>query len=405
MARVNNRAVVRVAVATALALILAPAGVASTKDELERKGSGYVQIIDKSFDVKAGGTLSLEAPSGSIKVKTWDKLTVHVIVERKVKTRSEEEAREILEDYPTTVEQSGNDIRIRTRSHSRWDDSDRIESSYRVTVPRRFNLDMETAGGSIEVDDLDGDVAARTAGGSIKVGTVTGEAELKTAGGSIKLKGGGTSTLAKTAGGSIEVGDANGEVIVETAGGSIKVGQAAGAIEAETAGGSIRLGPSGGDVRASTAGGSIRIAPADGAVRASTAGGSIAVDGSKGPVRASTSGGSIEVRDARAGVTAKTSGGSVTAELNVAKGADATTELETAGGDVTVYIPDNLSVTIEARIRRTKGGKYAIHSDFPIPGGIELTGDKARATLELGGGGDRIRLRTSQGDIYIKKLK
>jgi len=37
---------------------------------------------------------------------------------------------------------------------------------------------------------------------------------------------------------------------------------------------------------------------------------------------------------------------------------------------------------------------------------MELTvwGGKASATLKLGGGGDKIRLRTREGDIHIKKL-
>jgi DUF4097 and DUF4098 domain-containing protein YvlB len=374
---------------------------AAKSDELKRKGSHYVQIIDRTFDVKPGGELHIEAPNGPIQVKTWNKNEVHVYVERKLRTRDEDDAREMMEDFPTTVEKKGNDVWIETEKGG-WRHDNDIEGSYRVTVPREFNLDLTTAGGSIEIDDLDGDVEARTAGGSIEVGDVTGEVDVKTAGGSIEISSGGQITLAKTAGGSIEIGDADGDVVAETAGGSITVDRAKGSVEVETAGGGIKLGPSGGDVDASTAGGSIRIDETKGRVKASTAGGSIKVDGSGGPVRVSTSGGSISVSDARGGVHASTSGGGVTVELNVAKGVDATSDLETAGGDVTIYIPADLAVTIDAKINRTKD-KYWIHSDFPME--IDYTGGRAKGRLDLNGGGDKIRLRTSQGDINIRKLK
>jgi DUF4097 and DUF4098 domain-containing protein YvlB len=391
-----------VAIAAVAVQILPLIDAAAETYELKRKGSRYVQLIDRSFEVKTGGVLHVEAPNGSIEVKAWDKNDVRVVVERRVKSRDEEEARAVLEDYPTTIEKKGNEIWVETEGWGRWGDSDRIEASYRMTVPRQFNVSLTTAGGSINVDDLDGDVFAKTAGGSIEVGDITGEVELKTAGGSIVVSGGGKVVEVETAGGSIDIGKANGVVIARTSGGSIRVDRAAGGIEAETAGGSITLGPSGGDVDASTAGGSIRIEATEGKVRASTAGGSISVDGSGGPVKVTTSGGSIQVEDARAGVKARTSGGSVSVELNVVKGTDATSELETAGGDVTVYLPEDLAVTIDARIDRTKG-RYKIHSDFPLD--VEYSRNSARARLDLGGGGDKIRLRTREGDIRILELK
>jgi DUF4097 and DUF4098 domain-containing protein YvlB len=401
MSRLGIRLAVSTVATGLLLLGLLPGGAFSKGDELERRGSRYVQTIDRSFDVDPGGLLSVDVTGGPIEVDTWEKNSVRVLIEKKVKSRSEEDAREILEDHATTVEQDGNDINITTRGGSHWWGGDRIEASYRISVPRRFNLELETAGGSIEVDDLDGDVFAKTAGGSIEAGRITGEVKLHTAGGSIELAGGGGNTEAKTSGGSIAVGDCGGDVVVETSGGSISVNGAAGKIAAETSGGSIRLGPANGDVKASTGGGSIRIASSGGEVRASTAGGSISVDGSAGPVNVSTSGGSISIRDARAGVTAKTNGGSITAELNAERGVEAASDLETSGGDITVYLPEDASVTIKARIDRTRD-EHTIHSDFPME--LDASGDRARATVKIGGGKAKIRLRTREGDIFIKNL-
>jgi hypothetical protein len=146
MSRFSVRAAVSAAAAVVLALAFAQ-GAFSDEDTIERKGSRYVQTIDRTFDVDPGGALSVEAPSGPIEVKTWNKNSVHVVIERKVKTRSEEDARELLTDYVTTVKQVGNEIGVKTRTAGRWDDIDRIEASYKITVPLSFNVDLETAGG------------------------------------------------------------------------------------------------------------------------------------------------------------------------------------------------------------------------------------------------------------------
>jgi hypothetical protein len=70
-------------------------------------------------------------------------------------------------------EQQGSDVTVRGEKgddSSGWFDGwdgDELKVRYRITVPRRYNTDLETAGGSIRVADLEGEVIAETAGGSI----------------------------------------------------------------------------------------------------------------------------------------------------------------------------------------------------------------------------------------------
>jgi DUF4097 and DUF4098 domain-containing protein YvlB len=225
--------VFRLATIALVVTAFTPADATAKNDELKKDGSQYVQTIDKSFDVEKGGELHLSAPNGSVKVKTWDKDMVRVVAERKIKSRHESEAREVLDHNPTTVEKKGNDVWVETDRDHGWNDQDRIKASYRLTVPRNYNLDLKTAGGSIEVDDLDGNVRAKTAGGSIEIGKISGEVNVQTAGGSIGISGSGSHTVAKTAGGSIDIGKADGVVVAETAGGSISVESAAAGIDAK----------------------------------------------------------------------------------------------------------------------------------------------------------------------------
>ena len=63
----------------------------------------------------------------------------------------------------------------------------RLEIHFQVTVPKNYNVDVDTQGGSIKVGDLDGTVRTRTSGGSLRFGNITGTVWGRTSGGSIKL--------------------------------------------------------------------------------------------------------------------------------------------------------------------------------------------------------------------------
>ena len=56
----------------------------------------------------------------------------------------------------------------------------------RVRVPREFSIDVRTHGGSIEVEDIEGDVETRTSGGRISIGRIEGDVELETSGGALE---------------------------------------------------------------------------------------------------------------------------------------------------------------------------------------------------------------------------
>ena len=197
-----------------------------------------------------------------------------------------------------------------------------------------------------------------------------------------------------------------------TSGGSISVNYANGPVKVSTSGGSISIGDTKGDVDASTAGGSIRIGESGGKVIANTAGGSISVEGSQGPIIVETAGGSIEIINARGFIEAETAGGDIEAELIVSnKKTDTHVTLETAGGDITLYLPSNLAATfdVELEITRRDWRDYKIYSDFPIRISDDDGGWRNNKIIiaegDINGGGDKIKIRTKNGDIRIKKIR
>jgi len=409
-----------------------------------QEGSAYVARLEKILPVSKGGTLTVDTELGPISVKAWDRDDVQVIIEKRADVFTEAEASALIEDYQIFVQTENGSVNIEAQSKSgRSLNSLRI--IHRFSVPVVYNVDLKTEAGKISVSDLEGNVKAltsggaihvgqitngsvdittaggglgiagiqngngtgKTSGGGIKVGDVTGNLSVNTSGGRITLGKIGGTLSAETAGGSIKIAQTGIEAVALTSGGSIKIGKADGSVKVRTAGGSISIGPSEGLVKASTAGGSINIASSGGDVEATTSGGNIKVNGSAGSLKANTRGGNIHIRGARGAIEAVTSGGGIDAELvESGESVDTHCNLETRGGNITIRLPENLSATLDAEleIRRKVSRDYQIYSDFPLK--IDGAGSRLiTATGKINGGGDLIKLNTTNGDIRIRKLE
>lgn len=297
---------------------------------------GADDVIKRGFNVAPGGTLRLDADIGSVKVVTGG-TGVAVEIIREARGRKGDE---LLREHEIKFQQSGNDVIITSELEDRWDRWFRnYEVQWNIRVPSRYNLDVRTSGGSIELADIGGTVDARTSGGSIKTGRLDGVAELK------------------TSGGSIVVGGASANVVAHTSGGSITIGDTTGPVEARTSGGSIRLARIGGEIVARTSGGGIRI------------------------------------DDAMDTVDASTSGGSIHASLSRQPKGDS--RLSTSGGGVTLEIANSIAVELDAR---SSGG--GVHSDVPIT--VQGTQDNDTLRGQINGGGPKMVLRSSGGGIRVR---
>jgi hypothetical protein len=302
------------------------------------------------------------------------------------------------------VETGGVYITSQSPQHVRHGINFRVQ--FQITVPQRYNLDVVTQAGDITVEaPLEGEARLTTAGGDVRSSDLAGAGRIETAGGSITLGRIGSDLIARTAGGSIRVGDVQGDALLETSGGEIVTGAVAGALKAETAAGDVVVGGATGQVLARTAGGQIQIGPTGGSVRAETAGGSIRLQGARGRVVAETAGGSIDLLEVESAVRASTAAGRILAEFNCTQKSFGPSQLETSMGDVYVYLPTNVALTIDAAIETAAGRQ--IQSDFPL----DIQGDKEElvpSTLRghgtLNGGGEVLTIRTVAGNIEIRKI-
>jgi len=235
--------------------------------------SALAENIERKFDVAAGGALNLKTDAGSVKVLTHKAPTA--IVEVKIKGRDANEFELVTELKGSTLEVVGE---IDGRG---WNRNLRVE--FTVTVPQQFDVEIDTAGGSINVADLEGNLSAETSGGSIRIGSIRGAVELNTSGGSISTEEVYGPLNAHTSGGSIRATFAEQlteNAVLDTSGGSITAYLVS----------DVKI-----ELNASTSGGRVKTDfEVDGRIKKQSIRGEI--NGGGPELRLRTSGGSVSVR-------------------------------------------------------------------------------------------------------------
>ena len=125
----------------------------------------------------------------------------------------------------------------------------------------------------------------------------------------------------------------------------------------------------------------------------------------KGWVKANTASGPIRLTNISRGVVAETAAGPIEVEITAGRGQFTTSQLETAVGDIVIYLPSDLGVTVKAGIEVANG--HGIISDFP---GLKITSEGGQygprevyAEGNLNGGGPVLKVHTTNGNITFRK--
>lgn len=180
---------------------------------------------------------------------------------------------------------------------------------------------------------------------------------------------------AVTSGGDIKLQNVKGKVITKTSGGDISVTDLNGKIEVSTSGGDISCSNIMGDVNLSTSGGDIKANKFSGTLEVSTSGGDIQLIGSDSKISGTTSGGdiSLDYSGQNQGIELNTSGGDISAKLP--KDFNASANISTLGGDLKIDFTGNNAVKISS----------------------------TTFEADINNGGNSLILKTSGGDIVVKK--
>lgn len=274
-----------------------------------------------------------------------------------------------------------------------------------LNIPKDYSLDVSTGGGNIQADNIAGRATLYTAGGNITAGNIGGPARLVSeSGGHVSVRDVAGNLTANTGGGHITTGNIEGNASLHTAGGHIHVGSVQGVARLETGGGNITLQHSGTELMADTTGGQIDVGEAAGLVRAMTGGGGIRVVRVSGPTDLQTTGGSIYLTQVDSSVKATALAGGITAWFASSPKPDGSCDLQSNDGDIIVYLPRMLPVTIDGQIQMGYDHRVIVDPAFPLKVSYDTTAKGQRMLRvkgSLNGGGEVIHLRTIAGNIRL----
>ena len=263
----------------------------------------------------------------------------------------------------------------------------RFSATIEIHIPRRYNLEVSTGGGNIEVQDIDGHIRLTSAGGNIYVGRVGGA-----------WRAGREAARIDTQGGHITVGDVAGTLRATTSGGHITAGNIGGDAVLRTGGGQIYAGKIAGTAALDSGGGNIHIEGAGSTVTADTAGGGIVLRQADAPLRVSANNGGITawLRD----ISGPKTGGDAAAQKP-----RQSSQLSSTGGDIVLYIPRKLAVTIDAIVEQGSGHRVATDPSLPVKISCHDSSDTAR-TIHcaglLNGGGALFHVKAVSGNIVLR---
>jgi DUF4097 and DUF4098 domain-containing protein YvlB len=366
------------------------------QERLTREGPYWIQTVSGTEALPPNGRLRIST-SGRVNVKGGGETQVSYQFTKRAKARTEAEARKLLGQFVVQSFRRG-DITNLEVIHA----SGQGLTELQISVPKDLReMAIETRGGAVEVVDLNGALTTHSGGGRIRLDRVSGPVIAKTAGGDIHLGTIQNAVRCISAGGSIRAERIGGEARFETAGGDIVVREVLGKVYAATAGGGINIGNASSTVSVNTAGGLIHIGSARGMVVAESLGGPIQI-GAAPAVRCETGGGAIHLSNISGVLRASTVVGNIVASVRAASSGEES-YLATGAGDITVFLPSNLGVTIQAQSQSNSGTRRIV-SDFPGVN-IRREGTLTLAEGSLNGGGPVIRLSGTGGTIYIKRLE
>ena len=353
------------------------------------------QTIQKEFKVAPGKKLTVDLKTGgTLKITGWDKDVLSV--KGHVGGRDADECRVEVEE-----ESDGVHIRSHYDGH-RHNTSSNLD--FEINVPARFNLDLETMGGGITIDGVEGTTEGKTMGGPLNLTHLKGSLDLTTMGGKISLTNSDVDGRVKTMGGEVLVEDVTGDVRASSQGGKViqrnvrnRSGQGIkNEVNIQTMGGDIDVddAPEGTDVH--TMGGDIHIKHASKYARAKTMGGGIEIDAVDGRVDAVTMGGDVNV----------------TMVGDPEKGERSVT-IESMGGDITLTVPAGLSMDIDITLAYTRDRRddYKISSDFDVKQEESKEWDRSHGsarkyiygTGSIAGGRNKVHIKTINGNVFLKK--
>ena len=262
-------------------LCVSSCATAKNSESKENNGNnGNTPYLTREFPASSIKEVEATTSGGSLML-TGDavsKAVVEVYVSRD--NWSNEKIKQVLDDNYTldikVVDGKLYAVAKQKKNINNWD-SKGLSISFKISVPKQVNSNMQTSGGGIQISNLSGSQDFKTSGGSLMVDNVSGSITGATSGGGISVTNSKDNIDLKTSGGSIIANGCSGTINLATSGGGISLNNLTGKIDAVTSGGSIMANNISGTLTTATSGGSVSLEAISGNLEAKTSGGNMIV--------------------------------------------------------------------------------------------------------------------------------
>ena len=367
-----------------------------------QEGNAWVE--ETTGTLPAAHDLRVNTDVGSIDVRGRAQNVMYVIRKRTV-AASKEEAERDFQKMKFSAVRTGDQIVVDGRLLERG--FTKLSADISLQVP--YNLRkvwLNTGGGVLRLSSLAAAVTAKTGAGTVKLDDMAGPVNVTTGGGEIFGGSLGSQAVINNGGGGVHIDNITGAARISNGGGQVYVGSA-NTLLIDNKAGNIDVRRCFGNFQASTGGGNVNVGPVTGSVLVDAGAGGVRVAGAGGVVQVTTGGGSVELFNVAKGARVDTPVGAITVQFTAVPGAFTESSLHTGSGDVLVFLPDELPMTVHASSDMAAG--YGIRSEVP---GLRISKQgggfgpqSAWAEGALNGGGPLLRIRTGMGHIDFRNTQ
>jgi hypothetical protein len=154
------------------------------------------ETIEKSYDLGDGGSVSVANVNGGVRIEAWDRDEVRVEAVKKVKAGSRSKAEEVMDAVDVVITHRGDHLEIDTKLPRGGDNGfldwlvgnhSNVSVSYRISVPRSTDVEIDTVNGGVRVSGVAGRVEASTTNGGIHMSDLRGSVRAGTTNGAIEV--------------------------------------------------------------------------------------------------------------------------------------------------------------------------------------------------------------------------
>lgn len=204
--------------------------------------------IVRTFPVGPDCRVAIETFGGAITVTESDVPQVRVAVHLEIGADTDAEAEQLLSHLRLSFDERANHISVTARDPAQtgarfdWNERKQIEPTFRVTVPRRCDLDLRTRRGTIIVGNVTGRLLAHAEVGDVFFRHVGGSADASTDEGDVVVSQCDGSVVAQSRRGVVRLGVIQGACEVHDTNGGIEIMEAKGALTAFGEAASVTVG-------------------------------------------------------------------------------------------------------------------------------------------------------------------